>query len=106
MSKGQSKYLECGRCGLYFLLQDKVLVYIGATTDFPRRMLAHIDKKFNRIRFIPCDKDKRYIYERRLLAYFKPKYNLKYTGVEKERRKELVASGHMSRVVTKFLNGY
>lgn len=101
-----NKYLITGQVGLYFLLDGPIIVYIGATTDFPRRMLSHADKKFNRIRFIPCDKDKRYVYERRLLAFFKPKYNLKYTGIERERKKELIENGYMSRVVTRFLNGY
>jgi len=43
-----SKYIMCGQSGIYFLFDNCQLVYIGATTDFPRRVLPHHDKKFNR----------------------------------------------------------
>lgn len=94
------KYIECGRKGVYFLLDGMNIVYIGCTSDFPRRVMAHYDKKFDKMRFIPCDRNQ--FYEKRLIKIFKPKYNV----LNRQHGKALCALGHRDKATSKFLNSY
>lgn len=93
--------IECCQSGVYFLLDGNELVYIGSTTDFPRRIIAHNDKRFDRIRFIKCSNFK--IYEKRLMRYFKPKYNTQ--TFTKKQRNELISEGYYQPFNSRFSNG-
>lgn len=95
-----SKYIECGRSGIYFLLDDWRIVYVGSTTDFPRRVTSHYDKRFTRIRFIECS-DYKY-QEKRWMRYFRPKYNIQIFS--KEYRRGLILEGKFCGVDSKFID--
>lgn len=86
-----SKYIKCGLSGVYFLMYKKEVVYIGATHDFPRRIIYHYDKVYDSIRFIECDN--RTYYEKRLINLFRPKYNKSI--LDKELKRYLQANGHL-----------
>lgn len=61
--------------GVYFLIKDGVVVYVGQSSNVEKRVLCHVDKDFDRWRVIGCNDSKRLEYERRLIKYFKPKFN-------------------------------
>lgn len=64
--------------GVYFLIQDKEVVYIGQAIDIYRRIGQHQydkNKQFNRYAFILCDKSELDIIETLYIHHFSPKYN-------------------------------
>lgn len=63
--------------GIYFLIKDKKVVYIGQTKHFPSRLIGHNDKDYDTVRFITCEKNVLTRYESRLISYFKPVLNKK-----------------------------
>ncbi len=65
--------------GIYFLFNDKKLVYIGQSIDTDKRVYSHkVANKmtFDSHRVIPCSKDKLRHYEARLIKFFQPKLNI------------------------------
>jgi excinuclease UvrABC nuclease subunit len=60
---------------IYFLFNGDELVYIGKTFNLKHRIPNHFDKQYTYLRIIPCEKEKLYYYEMRLIKWFKPKYN-------------------------------
>lgn len=67
-------------CGIYFLIKNHKIVYIGQTTNLHARLASHEYKyntKFDAVRFIPCEGSKLWRYEKRWILKFKPKYNNK-----------------------------
>jgi len=91
-----------GRKGIYFLMHLGKVVYIGATRDFPRRMIGHYDKKFDCIKFIECEDNK--YYERRWMELFKPKYNTQTFTIDW--RRKLIKEKKYSVSECKFINDY
>jgi hypothetical protein len=70
------KVSEFIKTGVYFLLKEGKIVYIGTTTRYPLRFFAHRDKKdFDAVRFIEYPESLCYRAELRLIKYFKPLYN-------------------------------
>lgn len=64
------------KCGVYFLLNRKKIVYVGATKRFPVRFnMTNSKFVFDRIRFIKCRKKDLFLYEKRWIKKFNPKYN-------------------------------
>lgn len=63
--------------GIYFLLLEKEIVYIGQSTRFPSRLGGHADKNFDNFRFILCAENKLSEYEQRWIKKFNPIYNKK-----------------------------
>lgn len=67
--------------GIYFLLDNRQIVYIGQSNWVITRILfghshGKVKKDWNEFRIIECqDADKRRAYETRWLNKFKPKYN-------------------------------
>lgn len=61
--------------GVYFLLDNSVVVYIGQTCNLPQRLLGHRNKKYTDVRFIACAKERACYYEQRWIKLFKPKLN-------------------------------
>jgi hypothetical protein len=41
--------------GVYFLINDDKIIYVGQSTNVYARITAHHDKAFNSFAFIPCD---------------------------------------------------
>lgn len=64
--------------GIYFLIQDDEIVYIGQAVDIYRRISQHQydkEKMFNRYAFIVCKTHELDIIETLYIHHFLPKYN-------------------------------
>ena len=69
--------------GVYFLLRDDELVYIGQSVNVANRIAAHCGegtKQFNRACFIPVDRTDLNLVESALIALFWPEHN-KHPGM-------------------------
>lgn len=67
-------------CGVYFLLNDDDIVYIGQSVDCFNRVLTHsrdVRKEFNRTCYIPVCRDELNDIEETLISIFKPKHNVR-----------------------------
>lgn len=65
--------------GVYFLIRDNSIVYIGQTKDLKKRLCGH-HVKHDKYRFIPCHKSLLNHYETRWLKKFRPIENLMFYG--------------------------
>lgn len=65
------------KIGIYFLLKDGKIVYIGQTHELLKRVKWHMNQEmdFKDIRFIECNEDKLTFYETRWIKKFKPIFN-------------------------------
>lgn len=74
------------KCGIYFLLKNGVVVYIGQSTNLVDRMKYHNTQllDYDCARFIKCDEDKLDYYEKRWIKKFRPFENKAHS---KERKK-------------------
>lgn len=61
--------------GIYFLIKEDVVIYIGQSIHIEKRILSHRDKDFDEFRVIKCDESKLLHYEKRLIKLFKPTLN-------------------------------
>ena len=61
--------------GIYFLIKDKEIVYIGQSTNVYRRLTAHTDKHFSGYVVIPCETHELDILESLYIHCLQPKYN-------------------------------
>ncbi len=67
--------------GIYLLICNHEVVYIGQTLNVESRLKAHkIDKVFDRYHFFKCDVDKLNFFEEELIDRFRPKYNRSKLG--------------------------
>jgi hypothetical protein len=95
------------KTGIYFLLNKGVVVYIGQTTRYPKRLYYHYSQALPHdcIRFMSCDQSKLNDYERRWIRLFKPEYNKTHNvglKVKKSRIKAQQIKRRMQfRVLTK-----
>lgn len=65
--------------GIYFLIFQNDIIYIGKTTNLSSRIFQHASKiRFDCFRVISCPLNKMDDYERRLIKKFKPIYNSKF----------------------------
>lgn len=65
-------------CGVYFLLMDEDVVYVGGSNTLLSRLATHIRKramKFNRIAFVKCDRRDVWTTEKAYIKAFDPIYN-------------------------------
>lgn len=73
-----------GQCGVYFLLLDEEIVYIGQSIDIYARISAHKkdrQKNFNRTAWVPIDSANLTEVESALIAAFRPSQNrMGYAG--------------------------
>jgi hypothetical protein len=63
------------RSGIYFLIKDNKVVYVGQSIHGLSRIFTHKDKDFDFYCFIKCSKEKLNKYEALNIFYYKPKYN-------------------------------
>ncbi len=64
------------RCGIYFLIKDSEIVYIGKSTHLPSRVKTHqLAKDFDRVFFIACSKWDLTGLEREYIQKFDPVLN-------------------------------
>jgi len=69
----------CRYCGVYFLLADDEIVYVGQSVDVKKRLKQHADyseKTFNRFFFVQCDRLELNKLEAYYILKFRPKYNI------------------------------
>lgn len=65
-------------CGIYFLVEDTEIVYIGQSTDVFTRVLTHRRegyKAFDKCCWVPVPRDELDAVESALIALFKPRHN-------------------------------
>ena len=76
--KGSKKLTQYNITGIYFLIKDNVIVYIGKAFDISSRIRAHIieDKKdFDEIRYVEKEIDDLDLSENYYISLYNPKYN-------------------------------
>jgi len=69
---------EMKYCGIYFLYDDKEIVYIGQSINVESRIQSHLQdgkKHFNKAYFIPFRRTKLDGAEEAFVRMFRPKYN-------------------------------
>lgn len=71
------KYIKAMQSGIYFLIDNKEIVYIGKTKNISHRLAGHGNKNYEVYRFIACEEIYLDAYEKRWIERFKPKYNSK-----------------------------
>jgi len=62
--------------GIYFLIFNGSVVYVGQSVQLEKRIKCHKDKEHDSIRIIECESNKLSIYESRWIKMFMPKYNV------------------------------
>lgn len=66
---------------IYFLYDDKEIVYIGVTRDLSVRMIGHRKKKHTHVRVYKFkDMERALFYERKFIRRFKPRYNVLFAN--------------------------
>jgi excisionase family DNA binding protein len=65
--------------GVYMLFQDEALVYVGRSTELPRRITNHrrAGRQFDEVRAIPCDPSTADWLEGELIRTLRPPANIK-----------------------------
>ena len=61
--------------GIYFLIKDKEIVYVGQSTNVYRRIPSHLDKQFTGYAVVLCEKHELNILESLYIHCLQPKYN-------------------------------
>ena len=62
-------------CGIYFLIKNKEVVYVGQTTNFHQRIGAHNGKDYDSYCFVKVEKNKLDKAEIENIMLYKPIYN-------------------------------
>lgn len=62
-------------CGIYFLIKDDEIVYIGQSVNIASRLSQHTNKDFDRMSFILCNKSELNILETLYILAYQPKLN-------------------------------
>lgn len=60
---------------VYFLIDNKVVVYIGQTHNLYRRIMQHTDKRYNDVYWFPTGETELKIVEDYFIIAMQPKYN-------------------------------
>ena len=71
----QIKIADINLIGIYFLLKDNKIVYIGQTTNGLSRILSHKDKDYDSYSFFPFLKHNLDYIESINIIHYKPIYN-------------------------------
>jgi hypothetical protein len=70
---------------IYFLMDGVNILYIGKSRNLPERIRNHNSSKlFTHVRFIRVDDSLLEHYEKRLIAYFKPKENRQFINRKRD----------------------
>lgn len=67
--------------GVYFLLKDNHIVYVGKTTNGMHRILTHKDKDFDSYAFFKVRQDNLDLVESLNIIHYKPTYNKVFTSL-------------------------
>jgi hypothetical protein len=69
------------RCGVYFLIHDDEIVYVGQSINIHQRIGEHEKTKiFTTFTYVECSYEELNKIEARYIDMFKPKYNYNYLG--------------------------
>lgn len=66
--------------GVYFLIHDKVVIYVGQSKDIVKRLNGHKDKFFNFVLYQPCIPKHMIKTEDYYIRILNPKYNINYNN--------------------------
>ena len=66
--------------GVYFLVCDDEIVYVGQSKNVLSRMSGHADKRFNTVKMIPVGEDRLLSTERMMIEILRPRYNKMHNG--------------------------
>lgn len=82
---------ESNKCGIYFLINDGIITYIGQTTNLINRLLQHKQALmlWDQVKFIACKEEDLTRYETRWIKKFLPVDNHTHKG-RKSRAKKLL----------------
>ena len=61
--------------GVYLLIREHVVIYVGQTLDIKHRLIGHKNKHFDRYHFFKCPIDKLNWFEEELINRFRPVWN-------------------------------
>lgn len=62
--------------GIYFLVHDGDVIYVGQSCNVASRMLSHKNKTFDRAFVLPCPRSKLNETEAAFIGFFKPQLNM------------------------------
>jgi predicted house-cleaning noncanonical NTP pyrophosphatase (MazG superfamily) len=62
-------------CGVYFLIKDDEIVYIGQSINIASRVASHKDKDFDSMSFVACQKEELDILESLYILAYQPALN-------------------------------
>lgn len=62
-------------CGVYFLIKDMAIVYIGQSINIASRITQHRDKEFDSVSYVACEKSEMDILESLYILAYKPPLN-------------------------------
>jgi len=78
------------RCGIYFLIHEGSVVYVGKSEYGPARILQHVgNKKFDQVFAMPCEKKDLLDREREWIDRLLPKYNVDFKTMRLKRSTEM-----------------
>jgi hypothetical protein len=69
--------------GVYFLVQDQEVVYVGQSVNVYLRIAQHVDKKFDKYAFVPCKAELLDRLESLYIHTLKPRLNGNFNKQEK-----------------------
>ena len=61
--------------GIYFLIRNRKIVYIGQSKNVEKRLKSHLKKEYDSVRVIQCAIESLSYYEKRWIKLFKPELN-------------------------------
>ncbi len=62
-------------CGIYFLIKDNEIVYIGQSVNIASRVADHTGKDFDSVSYVACEQNKLDILESLYILAYQPKLN-------------------------------
>lgn len=68
---------------VYFLIDNKEIVYVGQTHNLYKRIMQHTDKKYNDLYWFPTEKTDLKTVEDYFIIAMKPKYNKTHEDIYK-----------------------
>lgn len=78
--KGSKKLTQYNISGIYFLIKDNIVVYVGKSVNIHGRMRKHViagNKDFDEVRYIEADKSVILDKEKYYTSLYRPKYNIR-----------------------------
>lgn len=89
--------------GIYFLIRNRKIIYIGQSTDVMRRLREHCQSCwFTKFRVIECDYSRLDEYEKRLIKLFKPPLNTQHNTVRSNHKFRFLGRKGRKLSISKF----